>query len=169
MSGININGRERSMIFYADQMDDDMWETFCKQAGKDPKRYQWLRVNFDVSDVDDSDDDLENDDIVQYKIYQLRNMRETSYGFMPWEFAKDQRFTINDYYMVYSGYVYGKDALDTLFEMFNVNRPADFRGHSLSVSDVVAISETTGDEWNWYYCDSFGWKNVTDIIKEEEL
>lgn len=58
MSGININNREKSMIFYKDQMDEDMWETFCKQANRDPHKYEWLRVNFDESDVDESDDDI---------------------------------------------------------------------------------------------------------------
>jgi hypothetical protein len=40
--------------------------------------------------------------------------------------------------------------LERLFIMFNLNHPADFRGHSLSVSDVVAI------EGKHYYCDSIG-------------
>ena len=58
MSGMNINGRETSMIFYANKMDSDLWETLCSQAHKNPKECNWLRVNFDLSDVDDSDDDL---------------------------------------------------------------------------------------------------------------
>ena len=62
MSALNVNGREKSMIFYADQMEKNMWETFCKIAGKNPDENDWLRVNFDASDVDDSDDDLLSED-----------------------------------------------------------------------------------------------------------
>ena len=58
MSGMNVNNREKSMIFYREDMEEDMWIKFCRQAEKDPDAYEWLRVSFDVSDVDDSDDDL---------------------------------------------------------------------------------------------------------------
>lgn len=58
MSGMNVNNREKSMVFYREDMEEDMWITFCRQAEKDPDDYEWLRVSFDVSDVDDSDDDL---------------------------------------------------------------------------------------------------------------
>ena len=62
MGAININGRETSMIFYADMMEYPLWETLCIQAHKDPAKFQWLRINFDLSDVDDSDDDLWKDE-----------------------------------------------------------------------------------------------------------
>ena len=55
---MNINNREKSMIFYREDMEEDMWITFCHKAERNPNDYMWLRVNFDVGDVDDSDDDL---------------------------------------------------------------------------------------------------------------
>lgn len=42
-------------------------------------------------------------------------------------------------------------SLDDLFYIFNMQRPVDFNGHSLSVSDVVK-----NDDGYWY-CDSVGW------------
>ena len=42
-------------------------------------------------------------------------------------------------------------SLDDLFYIFNCNRPEDFLGHSMSVSDVVKTPE------GYFFCDSFGW------------
>ena len=47
--------------------------------------------------------------------------------------------------------------LETLFRRFNVSRPFDFHGHSLSVSDIVVLS---GGVNGTYYCDIFGWTEV---------
>ena len=47
--------------------------------------------------------------------------------------------------------------LDKIFETFNLNHPKNFRGHSLSVSDVVKL----GDDY--YFCDDYGWEKITDI------
>ena len=44
--------------------------------------------------------------------------------------------------------------LDDIYEIFNLNRPSDFKGHSLSVSDVVRFDD------KYFYCDSFGWKEL---------
>ena len=56
-----------------------------------------------------------------------------------------------------------------MFETFNVNRPEDFKGHSLSVSDVIAVREE--GEWVSYYVDSFGFRKIPDFLipdKERE-
>lgn len=53
-------------------------------------------------------------------------------------------------------------ALEELFTIFNVRRPKDFNGHSLSVSDIVKIDDI------YYYCDSIGWKKLSsEVIKED--
>lgn len=46
------------------------------------------------------------------------------------------------------------DILEELFTELNINHPADYRGHSLSVSDIIVIDD------HYYYCDSIGWKEV---------
>lgn len=48
--------------------------------------------------------------------------------------------------------------LESIYETFNCRRPKDFIGHSLSVSDVVAIK--FGEAKKAYYCDSFGFKEI---------
>ena len=47
----------------------------------------------------------------------------------------------SDYECVYSGQMLPSDNLDTLCSMFNDNYPADFKSHSLSVSDVIVTNQ----------------------------
>ena len=98
----------------------------------------------------------------QYKIYQLKSIAKTDYAFRDWDCAKRVGFSINDYKLVYSGETENENVLEELWAKFNIDHPEDFYGHSLSVSDVVAMSRD--DNWRWYYCDDFGWKDVTDMI-----
>ena len=51
--------------------------------------------------------------------------------------------------------------LENVFTVFNVSRPEDFRGHSLSVSDIVALKDSEGTIY--YYVDDFGFKQLQDI------
>lgn len=48
--------------------------------------------------------------------------------------------------------------LEDIFEYFNIRRPADFKGHSLSVSDIIVLE--SGKEKGIYFVDSFGFKKV---------
>ena len=48
--------------------------------------------------------------------------------------------------------------LEDVFHKFNVEKPIDFTGHSLSVSDVVEILD--GENKGAYFCDSFGFKEI---------
>lgn len=45
--------------------------------------------------------------------------------------------------------------LDDIFHKFNMDRPNDFKGHSLSMSDIVVL-----DDDNMYFCDAYGWIEV---------
>ena len=45
--------------------------------------------------------------------------------------------------------------LDDLYQMCNTSRPEGYRGHSLSVSDIVVLDGQA------YFCDSFGWKSIS--------
>ena len=98
---------------------------------------------------------------MKYRILQL--VEHGDYRFEWWSWAKD-RFNIRDYTEVYSGEIENEDgsitnALEKLFTIFNVRRPEDFHGHSLSVSDVVAV-EVDGKE-KYYYCDNMGWVDIS--------
>lgn len=45
--------------------------------------------------------------------------------------------------------------LDNIFETFNITHSEDYRGHSLSVSDIVQIIDLNNEEDGYYYCDIF--------------
>ncbi len=50
--------------------------------------------------------------------------------------------------------------LENVFQMFNTERPSDFKGHSLSVSDIVEVTESELVAPGFYFCDTFGFKKV---------
>lgn len=90
----------------------------------------------------------------RFKIYQIKDIKNTDYAFRSWKDASE-KFSFADYKYAYQGSSY---ALDEIFTRFNINHPFDYNGHSLSVSDIVKF----GDQY--YYCDSFGWKDITEVI-----
>ena len=57
-------------------------------------------------------------------------------------------------------------SLEDVFQAFNLNIPADCRGHSLSVSDVVEVKEADGVEPGFYFCDSVGFEKVDFDVME---
>ncbi len=108
-----------------------------------------------------------------YKIYQLPN-GEKYHGirFESKEQLEKDEVQLNheDYGLVYEGEIddfKGNATLEAIFTQFNTAYPADFSGHSLSVSDVIVIS-ADGKE-SAYYCDSFGFVEMPEFFKEKEL
>ncbi len=100
---------------------------------------------------------------MKYEIYQLKEdtMEQMKLRFM----ASDQAAQLGgihreNYRLVYEGNVETrKDAqqtLDGLFRKFNIDRPAGFEGHSLSVSDIIYLAD--GESSGWWFCDAYGWK-----------
>lgn len=112
---------------------------------------------------------------MKYRIYQIAGTKDVEYYFMSWSFI--QRHNINfdfkDYCCFYMDEIDEVDAyvaLERLFTIFNIHRPGDFKGHSLSVSDIVTLESADGNI-QYYYCDSMGWENITPSItgqKEKE-
>lgn len=58
-----------------------------------------------------------------------------------------------------------EDILEGLYTRFNLNRPDDFRGHSLSVSDVIALN--LNGQTECYYTDSFGFYKLPSFLERE--
>ena len=71
-----------------------------------------------------------------------------------------------NYDLVYTAPLDGKTTLEDIYRTFNLDRPADFRGHSLSVSDVVVINR--GGKEEAHYCDSFGFTPVPEFFLQRE-
>lgn len=57
--------------------------------------------------------------------------------------------------------------LENLYYIFNQARPEDFKGHSLSVSDIVALKRD--GVVSYYYCDSVGFRELSDFGRESVL
>ena len=102
----------------------------------------------------------------RFAIYQMDSGDEHTYQFMGMESAKNLGYTIDgkDYRMVYAAPWMPTITLDNIFERFNIDRPEDFRGHSLSVSDVIVINR--GAEITAYYVDSFGFQELPEFVQQ---
>lgn len=105
----------------------------------------------------------------RYALYQLNTeSKDIPYEFMGMDFVKDHgmEVTAADYKCVYSGILHDSVSLDELYSIFNQNHPADFKGHSMSVSDVVIVNRN-GDI-KAYYVDSFGFADLPDFVRQRQ-
>lgn len=94
---------------------------------------------------------------MEFKILQLNLTKKYDYFFMDYDYAKHNGVSLNDYKQVYKGNIeaHSKDiaaVLEEIFYKFNKALPQEFKGHSLSVSDVIELNN------KFYYVDSFGFK-----------
>ena len=109
----------------------------------------------------------------KFQIYQLPSGEEYhGIRFEGMEQLRKDGVQLNkdDYSLVYEGEVgefRGNATLEALFAQFNTAHPADFTGHSLSVSDVIVISVDGKD--TAYFCDSFGFTEMPEFFREKEL
>lgn len=105
----------------------------------------------------------------RYALYQLNTeSKDVPYEFMGMDFVKDHgmEVTAADYKCVYSGILHDSVSLDELYSIFNKNHQADFKGHSMSVSDVVIVNRD-GD-MKAYYVDSFGFADLPDFVRQRQ-
>ena len=106
----------------------------------------------------------------QFGIYQITARDpEHDYRFMNLDFVKRHGMEVNcaDYELVYTAPLTENDTLEAIYERFNIQRPADFTGHSLSVSDVVVLND--GKSLKAYYVDSIGFAELPDFFKERKM
>ena len=106
---------------------------------------------------------------VQYGIYQItKGSPGEKYLFFGTEFINKHGLEVSgqDYSLIYSGTAEPGETLDSLYEKFNLFRPEDFTGHSLSVSDVIVWND--GKEKKAYYVDSYGFKELPDFVRQRE-
>ena len=103
-----------------------------------------------------------------YAIYQLKPGDETrDYRYESLDHLKAHGLSVDkqNYDLVYSAPLTEDDTLDALFMRFNVDHPADFHGHSLSMSDVIVIHQN--NETKTHYVDSVGFPVLSDFFKEK--
>ena len=78
--------------------------------------------------------------------------------------SKGIAVTKENYDLLYTAPLEEGTSLEDIYTRFNIDRPADFRGHSLSVSDVVVLHQN--GENTSHYVDSFGYREVPEFTKE---
>lgn len=71
----------------------------------------------------------------------------------------------NNYDVVFDGELETND-LESIYAKFNLNHPSDFKGHSLSISDVVELYDENGSEF--HYVDQFGFRKIEFMDQERE-
>lgn len=97
---------------------------------------------------------------MKFRILQLKfNNKTKDCRFLDYESAIKNKpdLSVRDYELTYEGSCESEgkpdyEVLDHLFYIFNMKRPDDYKGHSLSVSDVIMLNDT------YYYVNTFGYK-----------
>ena len=88
--------------------------------------------------------------------------------FMNMAMVKENGITIDaaNYKCVYSGRLHENEKMDDLYAVFNDNPPADYKAHSMSVSDVIITNR--GGDMQAYYVDRFGFAELPDFAAQRE-
>ena len=104
-----------------------------------------------------------------FGIYQIKDDSPgENYAFMNMSFIESHGMQIKkeDYKLVYVGELSGNMSLDDIFEKFNIDRPEDFRGHSLSVSDIIVLND--GKKVTAHFVDSISFEQLDSFLNLEE-
>ena len=104
-----------------------------------------------------------------FGIYQIKDDSPgENYAFMNMSFIESHGMQIKkeDYKLVYVGELSGNMSLDDIFERFNIDRPEDFRGHSLSVSDIIVLND--GEKVTAHFVDSISFEQLDSFLNLEE-
>lgn len=105
----------------------------------------------------------------RYAIYHVdEDTPGKQHLFMNMAMVKEDGITIDaaNYKCVYSGRLHENEKLDDLYAMFNDNPPADYKAHSMSVSDVIITNR--GGDMQAYYVDRFGFAELPDFAAQRE-
>ena len=103
----------------------------------------------------------------RFGIYQLKDTEEArDIHFMGMDYLESKGIAVTreNYDLLYTAPLEEDTSLEDIYTRFNIDRPADFRGHSLSVSDVVVLHQN--GENTSHYVDSFGYREVPEFTKE---
>ena len=104
-----------------------------------------------------------------FSIYQLKHGDETrDLRFEPYDRLQATGNSVDraNYERVYSAELTPGTSLQDIYTRFNIDHPKDFKGHSLSVSDVVVLHQNGQDAA--HYVDSFGYKSVPEFLQEQK-
>ena len=104
-----------------------------------------------------------------FSIYQLKRGDETrDFRFEPYDRLAATGRTADraNYDLIYTAELTPGTSLEDIYTRFNINHPKDFKGHSLSVSDVVVLHQNGQD--TAHYVDSSGYRQVPEFLQPPE-
>ena len=103
-----------------------------------------------------------------FSIYQLKRGDETrDLRFEPYDRLTAAGHTVDpaNYDLIYSAPLAPGTSLEAIFTRFNIDHPKDFKGHSLSVSDVVVLHQNGQD--TAHYVDSIGYRQTPEFLQPQ--
>ena len=103
-----------------------------------------------------------------FSIYQLKRGDETrDLRFEPYDRLQATGHAVDraNYELIYTAPLAPDTSLEDIYTRFNLDHPADFKGHSLSVSDIVVLHRDGRDAA--HYVDSIGYREVPEFFKEQ--
>ena len=104
-----------------------------------------------------------------FSIYQLKDGEGTrDFRFEPYDRLQAAGLAVErgNYELIYTAPLAAGTSLDDIFTRFNIDHPKDFKGHSLSVSDVVVLHQNGQDAA--HYVDRAGYKEVPEFLQEKQ-
>ena len=105
-------------------------------------------------------------------IYQIKESAPAELRYRSYDSIQETP-NLQNYSAIYTQPLYdggsNAEVLEQAYEQFNIHRPVDFCGHSMSVSDIVAVKR--GGEVSYHYCDSIGFREFKpeNYLKSTEL
>ena len=145
-------------------MSEERWREYLKLVYSDTLTEKDMERMFLVNPAD------------AFAIYQLRDHESThDLRFLPMSQLQAAGLTVerDNYAAVYTGNLYNTEGkaipelLNNLFYRFNMERPEDFHGHSLSVSDIVALK--VNDVVTAHYVDRYGFQELYGFLSDQPL
>ena len=103
-----------------------------------------------------------------FSIYQLKRGDETrDLRFEPYDRLTATGHAVDpaNYDLIYSAPLAPGTSLEAIFTRFNIDHPKDFKGHSLSVSDVVVLHQNGQD--TAHYVDSIGYRQTPEFLQPQ--
>lgn len=104
-----------------------------------------------------------------FSIYQIKGGDETrDFRFEPYDRLQAAGNVVDraNYELVYTAPLAPETSLEDIYTRFNIDHPKDFKGHSLSVSDVVVLHQNGQDAA--HFVDSVGFRQVPEFLQEQK-
>ena len=161
-----------AMAFDVDELEaSDAMFGISREDWEQSREYLELAEGHELTDKELENSFL-NNPADAFAIYQLKRSDDTrDLRFEPLERITAVGLTVerDNYDLVYTAPLTAEgrvgQKLEQIYETFNLHHPSDFKGHSLSVSDIVALKQ--GQQVSSHYCDSFGFKELPSFTGAE--